>query len=439
MIILKNAKIFNHYLDSRLGRSDSYSIVDIAFEGDRIFQIADSIDDMQNAQIIDVKNRWVMPGFFDPQVHFRYPGADHKETIESGSRAAARGGFTSVVTMPNTNPTTDCVEVLQKVIHEAKRVGLVKIFPTASVTKGLLGQELTDFAALKKAGAIALTDDGKGVQSDELMLQAMHLARQVRLPILDHAEDESLSAGGAIHAGKTAATFGVRPIVSESEAQHVLRGCEMSLATGARYHVLHVSCAKSLSVIKRFREKGAKVTVEVSPHHLLLSDEDIKLRSDGSLDSNFKMNPPIRSPFDRIKLNEAFLSGEIDAVATDHAPHSQEEKARSIELAPFGIVGVETAFPLIYTNYYLANKMPLFKIVDLMTCHAAKIFELNMGTITKGGLSDLVVIDAEMSETIDARTFLSKGKNTPFQGMKVKGIPVLTICSGRITFKHRLF
>jgi len=438
MIILKNAKVFHHYLNAGVDRSDSSEIVDIAFEGDRIFQIGKNLS-FANAREIDVKQRWAMPGFFDPQVHFREPGGEHKETLESGARAAARGGFTSVVTMPNTNPTTDCVEVLEQVVQEAKRLGLVRIFPTASVTKGLLGLELTDFAALKRAGAIALTDDGKGVQSNEIMLQAMQQARIHRLAILDHAEDESLSKGGAIHAGKTAAKFGIKPILGESESEHVRRGCEMAFATGARYHVLHVSSAESLRWIKHYKSKGARVTVEVSPHHLLLSDEDIRVLEDGTLDSNFKMNPPIRSPFDREKLNLAFLSDEIDAIATDHAPHTQEEKSRPIEQAPFGIVGVETAFPLIYTNYYLTQKLPLYKIVDRMTVCAANLFDLDLGEIKVGGKSDLVVIDEQMQEMIDPNTFFSKGKNTPFSGHMVRGIPVLTICSGKITFQHRLF
>jgi dihydroorotase len=438
MIILKNAKVFSHYLNSGVIRSDRSEVVDIAFEGDRIFQIGKNLS-FNNAQIIDAKNRWVMPGFFDPQVHFREPGGEHKETLESGARAAARGGFTSVVTMPNTNPTTDCVEVLDLILQEAKRLGLIRIFPTASVTKGLLGHELTDFAALKNAGAIALTDDGKGVQSDKIMLEAMHKARLARLPILDHAEDESLSKGGAIHAGKTASKFGVKAILGESESEHVRRGCEMAYLTGARYHVLHVSSAASLAWIKHYKAKGARVTVEVSPHHLLLSDEDIATRDDGSLDSNFKMNPPIRSPYDRDKLNQAFLSDEIDAIATDHAPHTVEEKARPIEQAPFGIVGVETAFPLIYTNYFLTKKLPLYKLVDKMTVCAAKLFELNLGEIKLGGMSDFVIIDEDLEETIDSKTFFSKGRNTPFEGHIVKGIPVLTICAGKISFKHRSF
>lgn len=435
MILLKNAKVFRHYLDSTAQRSDDFELVEVAFEGDRIFEIASNIA-LKCHREIDLKGNWLFPGLIDPQVHFREPGGEHKETIESGSRSAARGGFTAVVTMPNTNPTTDSPEVIGQVLKAATECGLVRILPTAAVTYGLKGDKLTDFAKLKRAGALAMTDDGRGIQKDDLMYKALELARLNRMVVLDHSEDESLSRAGAIHEGRVSKRYGIAGILPSSESEHVRRGCEYSLKTGGRYHVLHVSTKESLKWIREYKNKGAPVTVEVSPHHLLLCDEDIKEKANGELDANFKMNPPLRSREDMMACRDALRSGLIDAIATDHAPHSEVEKALPIEKAPFGIVGLESAFSLLYTYFVRTGELKLYELVDLMTCKAADLFELKLGRVRQFGPADFSVFDLNQSFKINPKTFYSKGRNTPFSNLSVYGDTLLTICRGRITYSN---
>lgn len=385
-------------------------------------------------KIIDGRGAFLAPGLIDPQVHFREPGGEYKETLETGSKAAAKGGFTTVITMPNTNPTTDNKNVVKQILQKVDELGLVRILPTASVTKGLLGKELTDFAALKEAGIIALTDDGKGIQSDEVMLEAMRLAAKYDLPILDHSEDESLSNKGAIHDGEVARRHGVPGIKASSESVHVKRGCDYSLKTGCHFHVLHISTAESIEHVKAAKALGAKVTCEVSPHHLLLCDEDIEVIN-GKLNTNYKMNPPLRSKKDKEACVAAFLDGTIDFVATDHAPHSAEEKARDITEAPFGIVGLETAFPLLYTHFVKTGLMSLETLVDKMTIDAAKVFKIPYGDIKPNAAADLVLIDLKNEQNVNVENFASKGKNTPFKDWKCFGFPMMTICNGKIVYK----
>jgi dihydroorotase len=430
MIIIKSATTFRHYLDKSVATSDEVIRTDVLIKDDKIIDFGRHIN-QKAGRVINADGLYLFPGFIDPQVHFREPGADAKETLESGAKAACRGGFTTVVTMPNTKPTTDNPALISQVLAKQTRLAC-RIFPTASVTKNLQGSELTDFKNLKRAGVIALTDDGKGIQSDELMLQAFELAARYGLSILDHAEDDSLSNGGAIHLGKVSTKYKVKGIDAYSEVAHVKRGCEYSLKTGAHYHVLHVSVAESLQWIKYYRKLGAKVTVEVSPHHLLLCDEDIKERGDGSLDANFKMNPPLRSKKDQLACLQALIAGEIDAIATDHAPHTEIEKSQNIELAPFGIVGVETAFTLLYTHLVKTNKISLHKLIDLMTVGPAKLFNLPLGTIEIGGPADLVLIDLRKRHKINRHQFVSKGKNSPFHDWQCFGMVDTTICRGRV-------
>lgn len=436
MLIIKNVKTLPKFI----GESGCDLInVSVIIEGQVIKEInkADECAE-RSAEVLDGKNLFIAPGLIDPQVHFREPGGEYKETLETGSKAAAKGGFTTVITMPNTNPTTDNPEVLKQIINKSQQLNLVRILPTASVTKGLLGRELTDFNALKQAGVVALTDDGKGIQEDSLMKEAMKKAAELDLAILDHSEDESLSNKGAIHEGEVSRKHGVPGIKSASESVHVKRGCEMSLETGCHYHVLHISTKESIDYVRAAKAKGAKVTCEVSPHHLLLCDEDIEV-VDGNLNPNFKMNPPLRSAIDRQACVEAFLDGTIDFVATDHAPHSKEEKSRYITEAPFGIVGLETAFPLLYTHFVKTKKMSLESLVDKMTIDAAKVFNLPYGKLESGCSADLVLIDLEQDQCIDADKFASKGKNTPFQSWKCSGFPRLTIYNGNIVYKDETF
>jgi dihydroorotase len=432
-LLLKNAKIQPHYIKQKI---PELVTVDIHIENGKIKAIQSDLTPRKDDDLIDCQGHLILPGLVDPQVHFREPGQTEKEDLESGSRAAARAGFTTVVCMPNTNPTTDTPELIQHIHQRVKEIGLCRVLPTAAVTKGLMGKEISDLKALKAAGAVAFTDDGKGVQDHAIMKEAMSQIAKLKMPILDHSEDESLSRGGSIHAGVVAERHSVPGILPESEAVHVERGCRYAEETGCHFHVLHISTQKSIEHVREAKKKGINVTAEVSPHHLLLCDEDIPTREDGGLDANWKMNPPLRSKEDREACVEALLDGTIDAIATDHAPHTEAEKARPITEAPFGIVGLETAFPLMYTHFVKTGKIPLRELVDMMTYRAAELFSLDYGRLEVGGVADLCLMDLEAEFTISSAEFASKGRNTPFEGQKVFGINKLTVLEGEVVFQH---
>jgi dihydroorotase len=386
--------------------------------------------------VIDCEGHFLSPGLCDPQVHFREPGLEYKEDIESGSKAAVKGGFTTVISMPNTSPTADNAETVKYMVKKSKEVGICRVIPTGSVTLGLLGKELTNFEELINAGAIALTDDGKGIQSDEVFAEAMKRVAKYHVPLLDHSEDESLSNGGAIHKGNISEKFNVKAIDSNSEAAHVKRGCVLSEQTGAHFHVLHVSTKKSINFIKEAKRKNINITVEVSPHHLLLCDEDIPVKSDGTLNANWKMNPPLRSKEDQAACIEALLDGTIDAIATDHAPHAPYEKDLAIESAPFGIIGLETAFPLMYSNFVTKGKLSINRLVDLMSKDAGNLFNLKMGLMAEGVVADLALFDLDNEFEVNNNFFRSKSINSPFIGEKLKGATKLTIFEGKVVYNN---
>ncbi len=430
-ILIKNVKTLGKYL----GSSDELVASNLLIADGKIQKLATSISEHTD-EIIDGQGKLMLPGLIDPQVHFREPGQEYKEDLESGSRAAARGGFTTVISMPNTNPTTDSPEVISQIHKRVKELGLCRVLSTAAVTKGLMGKELVDYKALKSAGTIAFTDDGKGVQSDEIMEKAMSEIAKTGLPLLDHSEDEALSLGGCIHKGKISEKYNVPGIDHMSEAAHVGRGCKYAGETGCHFHVLHISTKASIDYVREAKKKGWPVTAEVSPHHLLLCDEDIPERADGTLDANWKMNPPLRSKEDRVACVQALQDGTIDMIATDHAPHSQEEKSRHITEAPFGIVGIETSFQLIYTNFVLKGLISLEQAVDMMTVRPAKLFHIPYGTLDVGASADITLVDIDNEEPINPENFVSKGRNTPFKNWKVKGVPKLTLFEGKIVFNE---
>jgi len=391
----------------------------------------DTVPDTSGHEVVDAKGKLVSAGLIDMHVHLRDPGFEYKEDIASGTRSAAKGGFTTIACMPNTRPAADSAETVKYVLDKAAKEGAVRVLPYACITKGQLGRELTDFAALKEAGAIGFSDDGAGVQSAKMMKEAMKLAASLKMPIIAHCEDDTLIEGAAVTEGNFARKHGLKGIPNESEAIHVGRDILLAEATGAHYHVCHVSTEQSVRLIRMAKQLGLKVTAEVCPHHLLLSDEDIP-----GMDANWKMNPPLRSPKDVQAVVEGLMDGTIDIIVTDHAPHSEEEKARGMQQAPFGIVGFETAFPLLYTKFVLTGRWTLKFLLDRMTRKPAEVFGLPWGELRVGGDADLTVIDLEQERTVDPARFVSKGRNTPFAGWKLKGWPVLTMAGGRIVWSE---
>ncbi|WP_345238802.1 dihydroorotase [Pontibacillus salipaludis] len=381
-------------------------------------------------RIIDGEGRVVVPGFVDVHIHLREPGAEAKETIETGTNAAARGGFTTVCAMPNTRPVPDSEENLKALQEKIRTKASVRVLPYASITTRQLGQELTDMLVLKKQGAFAFTDDGVGVQSAGMMLEAMKLAASLNMAVVAHCEDNSLIQDGVMHKGERNKELGLPGIPSICESVQIARDVLLAEATGCHYHVCHVSTKESVRVIRDAKRAGIPVTAEVTPHHLLLTEDDIP--GDNAM---FKMNPPLRAQEDQLALIEGLEDGTIDFIATDHAPHTQEEKEGGFFNAPFGIVGLETAFSLLYTYFVKKGRWTLQQLVDWMSYKPARVFGLPFGTLFEGAPADLVLLDLEATRKINTQEFASKGKNTPFDGWNITGMPVLTMVDGEVIWK----
>ncbi|WP_138414963.1 dihydroorotase [Aquibacillus sediminis] len=383
------------------------------------------------AKVMDCNGNLVVPGFIDVHVHLREPGGEAKETIETGTRAAAKGGFTTVCAMPNTNPVPDNHETLDNIKKKIEDTAHVRVLPYASITKGLSGEFLSDMEALTEAGAFAFTDDGVGIQTADQMLQAMIKAAQLNMPVVAHCEDNSLIHDGVVHDGITSDRLQVPGIPSVCESVQIARDVLLAEATGCHYHVCHVSTKESVRVIRDAKTAGIPVTAEVTPHHLVLNEEAV-VTDDG----NFKMNPPLRAKEDQQALLEGLLDGTIDFIATDHAPHTEDEKSKGLIDAPFGIVGFETAFSLLHTHLVKTGKVTLQQLIDWMTIKPALAFGLPYGQLKPGVTADITIIDLEKETVINKNSFYSKGKNTPFDHWKVTGVPVMTMVAGRIAFEE---
>ncbi|MFC7681583.1 dihydroorotase [Paenibacillus sp. GCM10028914] len=423
--IIKNANVINEQ-----GQLELKTII---IDNGVIQSVTDEHQELpeQGSNVIDAEGKLVTPGFIDMHVHLREPGFEHKETIESGSRSAVKGGYSTIACMPNTKPVMDNPDTIALVLEKARQANMAKVLPYAAITKNELGRELTDFEALKEAGAIGFTDDGVGVQNAQMMKDAMKKAASIGMPVIAHCEDDSLVKGACVTEGKFAEKHGLKGIPNESEAIHVGRDILLTEATGVHYHVCHVSTEQSVRLIRQAKAIGISVTAEVCPHHLVLSDEDIP-----GLDANWKMNPPLRSTRDVEACIEGLLDGTLDMIVTDHAPHSEEEKAKGMELAPFGIVGFETAFPLLYTKFVATGKWDLSLLVQRMTSDPARVFGLNNGVLKAGAPADLTMIDLESEKEVNPEEFATKGRNTPFTGWKLKGWPVMTWVDGEIKWSE---
>lgn len=410
-------------------RKNETTPAEIWIENGKIKAIGEGFSEAEFDEVFDAKGQLITPGLVDVHVHLREPGFTYKETIAAGTKAAARGGFTTVCAMPNLNPVPDTPEKLKQVYDLIKRDAVVKVLQYAPITENLRSEVLVDQEAMIKAGAFAFTNDGVGVQTAGTMYQAMKEAAKNNKALVAHTEDESLLFGGVMHAGDKAKELGLPGILSVTESSQIARDLLLAEATGVHYHVCHVSTKESVRVIRDAKKAGIHVTAEVSPHHLILIDEDIPE------DIGFwKMNPPLRGKEDREALIEGLLDGTIDCIATDHAPHGLEEKSKSFLESPFGIVGSETAFQLIYTHFVETNRFTLEQVINWMATKPAEIFQLEAGTLTVGAPADVAVFDIEHSSTIDKKDFLSKGENTPFVGWNVKGETLGTFVDGKLAW-----
>ena len=419
-MLLKRAKLL---LDNKFIEKD------VLIEDGKIKEINESIEESGH-DIIDLEGKLLTPGLVDVHVHFREPGFEHKETIKTGSLAAARGGFTTVCPMPNTKPIIDTVERLDQVNEIIERDAAIRVLPYVSITEGLSGEKLVDFDGLKAHGAFAFTDDGVGVQTAKVMYEAMKKAASINMPIVAHTEDNSLAGTGAVHEGDVSKRLDVEGIPSLAESTQIARDVLLAEAADCHYHVCHVSTKESVRVIRDAKRAGIKVTAEVTPHHLVLDENDFK-----ELDPNFKMNPPLRGSDDREALIEGLLDGTIDFIATDHAPHHKDEKAVGVSKAPFGIVGIEHAFQLLYTKLVKTEVFTLQQLVDFMTVKPSKVFNLDSGEIKEGKAADLTIIDLEDHVTITEDGFVSKASNSPFIGEALDSDIYMTICDGKIVYE----
>ncbi|NPV27697.1 MAG: dihydroorotase [Firmicutes bacterium] len=405
---------------------------DLLIEKGKIAAIGASLTVDRETEVIDATGKIVTPGLIDMHVHLREPGFEAKETIKTGTRAAAMGGFTSVACMPNTKPVVDNQAVVEFIKARAAQNGLVNVYPIGAITKGSGGEELAEIADLKAAGAVALSDDGRPVMNAEVMRRALEYVKMFDLPIICHCEDLHLSAEGVMNEGYWSMVLGLKGIPNAAEEVMVARDLILSEMTGTPVHIAHVSTAGSVRLIREAKQRGVKVTAEVTPHHLTLTDEIVK-----NFDTYTKVNPPLRTPSDIAALKQGLVDGTIDVIATDHAPHTLEEKDGEYTFASFGIVGLETAVPLIWWELVEREKMPLETVVAKLTINPARILGLPKGTLSVGADADITVIDPRLELVVDIDKFESKGKNSPYNGWLLRGWPVITIVGGRVVMKDR--
>ena len=404
---------------------------DVLVEDGRIASLTPGLP-ANGAQTLDAAGLIVAPGFIDIHVHLREPGIEHAETIESGARAAAAGGFTSICCMPNSIPVNDNATVTSFIVERARRSAVVNVFPIGAITRDSAGEQLAEIGAMKEAGAVAVSDDGQPVMNSRVMRRAMEYAGSFGLTVIDHCEDLNLSAGGDIHEGATSTRLGLRGIPACSEEVMVARDILLSQATGARLHVAHISTRNSVAMVRQARAVGLPVTCETTPHHFCLSDQDL-----APYDSNYKMKPPLRDPADRDSLLEAIADGVVDAIATDHAPHTGSIKMQEFENCPFGITGLETALGLTLEALVHSGRISLVQMVRLFTTGPAGVLGLDRGTLAPGAPADITIFSTDREWTFDVNQSQSKSKNTPFHLRRFRGGPVVTIVGGRVVWDHR--
>lgn len=422
-ILIKNGRVVDpaNYIDGKK---------DILIEDGKIKKVADFIVEDEDTNVIDADEKAVMPGFIDLHVHLREPGFEYKETIETGSKAAARGGVTSICPMPNTKPVIDSPESVKDLLKRAD-CSPVHILPIGACTIGQEGKELADIEGMKDAGIVALSEDGKSVMDSALFRKLLKEAARLDLPMFSHCEDKALVEGGVMNKGKKSEELGLPGITNSVEDVIVARDIIMSKEAGNRLHLCHCSTADSVVLVEMAKKQGLPVSAEVCPHHFTMSDDEITEDN-----GRFKMNPPLRNRADVDALKEGLKTGIMEVISTDHAPHGKEEKDQSMLKAPFGIVGLETSFALGYTELVDKGVLTLSQLVEKMSVNPAKVLGIDKGNLAPGKAADIVIADITKEYKIDSSKFVSKGKNTPFDGKKVKGRVITTIVDGKIVYKY---
>jgi len=404
-------------------------VVDIGIDNGLVVKIASKIS-QKGRKEIDARGLVILPGFIDMHVHLREPGREDAETIESGTNAAARGGFSAVACMPNTQPVNDSETVTSYILKKAQEVSKVAVYPIGAITKGSQGKTLAEIGEMHRAGIVAISDDGHPVQDSQVMRRAMEYSKLFNIPVIDHCEDKDLVANGVMNEGYYATLLGLRGMNPASEEIQVLRDAILARQTGARVHIAHLSTKRSLEAVVRARkEDNIAITCEVTPHHLLLTDAQVT-----SYDTNTKMNPPLRLQEDVDALVRGIASGDIDVIATDHAPHCIGDKMLEFDRAPFGIVGLETAVGLICDRFVRTGIITLERLAQLFSANPARILNLDRGTLAQGSWADLTVLDMERKQEVRSADFVSRSRNTPFEGWKLCGGPAMTIVKGKIVW-----
>jgi len=404
-------------------------VMDIFVEGEKISKVARTID-AKAETVIDAAGKIVMPGIVDMHVHLREPGREDKETIFSGTKAAAKGGVTSVLAMPNTSPSLDSTEIINTLKDIIKKTANVDVFICGAITVGRSGKELTDISALKKEGIVAISDDGASVDSDDLMLKALKEAKKEKLVVICHSEDKSLSGQGVVNLGFTSTRLGLKGISKESEHKRVGRDIKLAEASGAAIHIAHVSCAESVEIIRKAKKSGVRVTAETAPHYFSLSEEDLL-----GYNTNMKINPPLRTKDDILAVIEGLKGGTIDAIASDHAPHTESEKEIEFEHAEFGSVGLETELAVSVTELIGKNLLTWGELVEKISSNPAKILGVDKGTLGPGKDADIIIVSPEKEWIVRKEDLVSKSKNSAFIGKKLKGVIEYTISKGKVIYK----
>jgi len=421
-LLIKNARIVNA---DKINDQDR----DILLDKGKIIKIAPSIK-ADNVKSVNASGKLVMPGLIDIHVHFRQPGREDKETIETGSKAAAKGGFTTVMCMPNTNPVIDNGMIVEAILEEARRVGLVNVIPIGAITKGQKDQELVDMFELKQAGCLALSDDGKSVVNSQLMRMALQYSKMVGILLIEHCQDPLLTSGGVMNEGNSSTLLGLKADPGISETVIVARDIELARYLDTQVHLAHMSLRRSVELIRFAKSQGIKVTAEACPHHFTLTDDDVK-----SFDTNTKVNPPLRTRDDVQAIKEGIKDGTIDCIVTDHAPHTREDKEADFDHAPFGMIGLETSVGLTVTELVDKKILSWPEMVEKMSAAPARIVGLeNKGVIKEGADADITIIDPQKEWEVKKEDFVSKSKNSPFIGRKFKGYVEVTIYKGKIVY-----